>query len=155
MQLLSNYVKCIVKICTKLNRVVLSSLSNGATVNESYLNSKALKVKPFGFVNTTYSLKAPIKGKFNQTKQLNTTMPNLIHYLVASSIGLLYDYLDNHDAYKIYTIHSRFATAAKNVTLLVDILKTVYIKRYTKSVYFAMHISVAYMKFKCIYANLL
>ena len=93
---LSNYVKCIVKICTKLKKVVLPPLSNGAIVNESYFNYKALKVKPLGFVNTTYSLKAPIKNKnrFNQTKQLNITIPNLIHYLVASYIGLLFGYLD-------------------------------------------------------------
>jgi DNA-directed RNA polymerase len=56
-----------------------------------------------------------IKYQFDQTKQLNATMPNLIHSLKASSIALLYNLLAKCGKANIYTVYDCFAVTADKV----------------------------------------
>lgn len=65
-------------------------LPSGAIISQSYFNFKTLKIRPFAFIKFKYNFKTIIKDEFNGVKQLNATMPNLIHSLNASSIALLY-----------------------------------------------------------------
>lgn len=57
-------------------------------------------------------------------------MPNIIHYLDASSIAILYSYLSKNKITDIYTVHDCFAVTANNVETLISDLK-VYIYTYT------------------------
>ena len=132
---LSLYIRSIVKICTKLNIAVPWTLPSGAIISQSYLDSTTLKIRPFGFVKSKYNFKTIIKDKFDSTKQLNATMPNLIHSLDASSIALLYKFLRANSVSNIYTIHDCFAVSANNVSLLINLLKGVYIKIYSDDIY--------------------
>lgn len=135
MQELKNYLKSIVKICTKLNMPVPWVLPSGAIVSQSYLESKTLKVKLFAFMKSKYSFKYTIEDKFDLRKQSNAAMPNLIHSLDACSVALLYKELSAANACNIYTIHDCFAVTAGEVELLINLLKSVYIKIYSKNVY--------------------
>jgi len=137
MKLLNAYLKSIIKICTKQNIPIPWSLPNGAIINQSYLNSKTLKVRPFAFIKSKYNFRTIIKDEFDSVKQLNATMPNIIHSLDASSIALLYKAFSAEGFDNIYTIHDCFAVTANNVELLIDLLKGVYIKIYSDDVYLA------------------
>ena len=58
----------------------------------------------------------------------------------ASSIALLYYYLNQHNAHKIYTIHDCFVATANNVAILIDLHKAVYLEIYYENVYLiSMH----------------
>jgi len=135
MKHLNSYIRAIVKICTKLNIAIPWTTPSGAIINQSYLNSKTLKLKPFAFIKSKYNFRTIIKNEFDSVKQLNATMPNLIHSLDASSIALLYKVFSECDGENIYTVHDCFAVTSNNVKLLIGILKGVYIKIYSENVY--------------------
>jgi DNA-directed RNA polymerase len=132
---LKNYIKSIVKICTKLNIPIPWVLPSGAIVSQSYLDSKTLKIRPFAFINSRFSFKTIIKDKFDLRKQSNAAMPNLIHSLDASSIALLYKELSGNNTLNLYTIHDCFAVTADRVELLINLLKGVYLKIYSDDIY--------------------
>ena len=135
MKLLNSYIRDIVKICTKLNIAVPWALPSGAIISQSYLNSKTLKTRPFSFIKSKYNFRTIIQNEFDQVKQLNATMPNLIHSLDASSIAILYKVFYEYEGENIYTIHDCFAVTANNVKLLIGVLKGVYINIYSENVY--------------------
>lgn len=99
------------------------------------MKSVTLKIRPFAFIKSRYNFRTVIKDQFDQTKQLNATMPNLIHSLDASSIALLYNLLAKCDIANIYTVHDCFAVTADNVDLLISLLKSVYMTIYSDNVY--------------------
>lgn len=109
-------------------------LPSGATISQSYLENKTLKVRPFAFINSKYSFKYIIQDKFDLRKS-NAAMPNLIHSLDASSIALLYKELSANKTNILYTIHDCFAVTADKVKLLINLLKGVYIKIYSEDSY--------------------
>lgn len=137
MKLLNSYLRSIIKICTKQNTPIPWSLPSGAIVSQSYLSSKILKVRPFAFIKSKYNFRTIIKDEFDSVKQLNVTMPNIIHSLDACSIALLYKGFSAEGYDNIYTIHDCFAVTANNVELLIDLLKGVYIKIYSDNIYLA------------------
>ena len=132
---LKSYLRTIVRICLKLNLPIPRVLPSGAIISQSYLDSKMLKIRPFGFINTKYTFKTIIKDKFDVRKQSNALMPNLIHSLDASSIALLYKELSENNSYDLYTIHDCFAVTADKVELLINLLKAVYLKIYSENLY--------------------
>ena len=132
---LKSYLRTIVKICTKLNMPIPWVIPSGAIISQSYLDSKTLKIKPFGFIDSRYNFKTVIKDRFDLVKQSNALMPNLIHSLDASSIALLYERLSENNTYNLFTIHDCFAVTTDKVELLINLLKAVYIKIYSESKY--------------------
>lgn len=138
MKLLNTYLRSIIKICTKQNMTIPWPLPSGAIISQSYLNSKTLKMRPFAFIKSKYNFRTIIKDEFDGVKQLNATMPNLIHSLDASSIALLYKVFSAQGCGSIFTIHDCFAVTANDVKLLIDLLKGVYIKIYSEEVYLSI-----------------
>ena len=138
MKLLNTYLRSIIKICTKQNMTIPWPLPSGAIISQSYLNSKTLKMRPFAFIKSKYNFRTILKDEFDGVKQLNATMPNLIHSLDASSIALLYKVFSAQGSGSIFTIHDCFAVTANDVKLLIDLLKGVYIKIYSEQVYLSI-----------------
>ena len=130
---LGNYLDSIAKICTKLNMDIPWNLPSGAMVRESYQKEKTYQLKAFSFLKAKYTFKKYIKGKFDLRKQKRSTMPNLIHSLDATTIALLYKDYKNIGC--LYTIHDCFATTANHVPMLIDVLKSVYLKLYSSEDY--------------------
>lgn len=63
-------------------------------------------------------------------------MPNLIHSLDSSSLGLLYDRLYNlYKDVNFYAIHDCFSTTCDKVESLINLLETVYLTIYTEDNY--------------------
>ena len=139
MEALKDYIGRVVLICARINMPVPWTLPSGAIISESYLKSKELKIRPFGFVNGTYTFRVPVDSNspqlYDLVKQRNSTMPNLIHSLDATSIALIYEQLKAFDIHKIYTIHDCFVTTANNVDKLVGFVKGAYTSMYSDTAY--------------------
>lgn len=133
-KILNDYTKTIVKIFIKLDMAIPWTLPHGAIISQSYLSSKKKRIKPFSFINTRFNFRT-ILDKFDKVKQANAIAPNLIHSLDASSIALLYHFLDKHQIKDLYTIHDCFAVTANNVDVLIENLKGVYLFLYADSGY--------------------
>lgn len=133
---LKDYIKGIVKVCSKLKIGVPWVLPSGAIVSQAYLAYKTADIEPFAFTSTRYNFRTVLKD-FNNTKQLSATMPNLIHSLDASSIALVYDRFSqrNSDQNNLFTVHDCFGVTCDNVELLIDTLKAAYIFIYSDKVY--------------------
>ena len=125
------YLDIIAKICTKLDMPIPWRLPHGALVNESYMETKKLRLHNFYFLKPKYTFYQFLKGEYSLRQQKRSTMPNLIHSLDASTIALLYKEYKN----RLYTIHDYFATTADLVPLLIDTLKSTYLKLYSDEDY--------------------
>jgi DNA-directed RNA polymerase len=128
---LSKYLNNIVGICTRLGMGVPWNTPSGADIWESYLIENERKIAAFTFTKTRYTFKTYLLNKYDVKKQRKATRPNLIHSLDASTIAILYSYL-NKD---LCTIHDCFAVTANNVPLLIYKLKMVYIRLYSTNTY--------------------
>ena len=144
---LNNYMKSLVKICTKFNIPLPRKLPSGAVVSESYIESKSQQSTPIAFLNKTkYTFKVPVKNKkgeyvYNKRKMTTAIMPNVVHSLDATAIAMLYELLKSPTNLKkapvnnIYTVHDCFAMTANNINRLMECLKNTYIKMYSDNVY--------------------
>ena len=101
-------------------------------IYQSYLVEEEYKIAPFTFTKTRFTLKKYLPGKYDINKQRRAVRPNLIHSLDATTIAMLYNYLDG---ISIYMIHDCFAVTAKHVPLLIYKLKMVYIRLYSSHKY--------------------
>ena len=135
LKLLIDYLKSIANICNKLNLIIPWGSSSGLLVNQSYMASKEVKLRPFSFSKSSFILKVPTT-KLNTQKQIRAFMPNLVHSLDAASLALLAEYyFKTVDIKNFYAIHDCFAVTANNVNTLIDYLKLVYIKIYSEDDY--------------------
>lgn len=135
LKLLVMYLKDIASICNKLNLIIPWGTSSGLLVNQSYMDSKDVKLRPFSYSKSSFILKVST-NKLNTTKQVRAFMPNLVHSLDAASLALLAEHYFNGDQSKnFYAIHDCFAVTANNVDMLIKYLKLVYIKIYTEDHY--------------------
>ena len=135
LKLLLDYLKSIANICNKLNLVIPWGSSSGLLVNQSYMESKEVKLRPFSFNKSSFILKVPTT-KLNTLKQVRAFMPNLVHSLDAASLALLAEYyFKTVDVKNFYAIHDCFAVTANNVDTLISYLKLVYIKIYSEDDY--------------------
>lgn len=50
------YFKTIAKICNKLNLVIPWGTSSGLLVNQSYTSSKEIKLRPFSYDKSSFSI---------------------------------------------------------------------------------------------------
>ena len=139
LKLLMKYLKDVARICTKLDIVIPWGTPSGVLVNQSYLVTKEVRLKPFTYSKSTFSIRVlDKKGAFNASKQVRAFMPNLIHSLDAASLALLADmyFKDNSTEYKnFYAIHDCFAVTANNVENIMEFLKLVYIRIYSNGKY--------------------
>ena len=68
---------------------ITCSLPTGFTIKQSYLESKSTTITPFMLSKIKLNLKVSIKNKYDRNKQVRALMPNLIHFLDATSLSLL------------------------------------------------------------------
>lgn len=131
----NQYLKTIGSICSSLNITITWALPSGLTVNQYYLDSEAIRLKPFTYRKNTFNLKIKI-NKLNKQKQIRALMPNLIHSLDAASLALIVDMLNNKkSSANFFAIHDCFAVSANNVENLIKTIKMVYIKIYSDNNY--------------------
>lgn len=130
------YLKTLAKICNKLNLYIPWGTSSGLLVNHSYVSSKEIKLRPFSFEKSSFSLNVPT-DKLNGNKQIRAFMPNLIHSLDAAALALLVHYYFNNgsNVHNFYAIHDCFAVTANNIEMNMNYLKVVYKKIYSEDDY--------------------
>lgn len=132
LKLLITYLKNIARIFTKAGMIITWKSSSGLLVSQSYIESKEIKLRPFSYNKSTFSLKVST-DKINAKKQIRSLMPNLIHSLDAAALSLLVHNLK--EVNNFYAIHDCFAVTANNIDILITRLKYVYIKIYTEDNY--------------------
>ena len=133
------YLKTVAKICSFLNITITWTLPTGLNVSQYYVDSEAIRLKPFTYKKNTFNLLVGTK-KLNKRKQIRALMPNLIHSLDASSLALVVDmfFKDNikeSNVNNFYSIHDCFAVTANNIVNLIKYIKLVYIKIYSDEQY--------------------
>ena len=135
---LLKYLNELAQVLTKLGLYIPWTKASGVEVRQSYLAMKKETLKIFTYKRKTFSIKVPIKSKYNKTKQVRAFMPNLIHSLDADALALLVSYYFNDNSSNIkniYTVHDCFAVTANNVEDISNMLSNVYQKIYTKKQY--------------------
>ena len=135
----SDYLLNVASICNFLNIPIIWSLPTGLEVNQYYVDTEAIRLKPFKFKKSTYNLKIKT-NKINKKKQSRALMPNLIHSLDASSLSLILNlFYENRkndvDKINFFAIHDCFAVTANNIDNLFKYIKLVYIKIYSEDSY--------------------
>jgi len=83
-------------ICYKLGIPISWALPSGLTIKQSYLQTESTSIKPFLHSKVKLNIKVTIKGSYDKNHQIRALMPNLIHYLGATSMALLfYDFTNS------------------------------------------------------------
>ena len=83
------YLRNIATILTLIGLPIVWSLPHGLTVTQSYLEVKSSSIRPF-LHRVKINIQVVNKNKYDKAKQVRALMPNLIHFLDASSLSLLY-----------------------------------------------------------------
>lgn len=135
----NSYLSKVAEICSILNITITWTLPSGLNVKQFYVDSEAIRLKPFKYKKSTFTLKIKT-NRVNKNKQVRALMPNLIHSLDAASLALILDrfYLENQDKnnkINFFAIHDCFAVTSKNITSLIKTIKLVYIKIYSEDSY--------------------
>ena len=132
----NSYINRIAEICSNLNITITWTLPSGLNVNQYYIDSEAIRLKPFKFRKNTFNIKVK-NNKINKNKQIRALMPNLIHSLDAASLCLIVNMFTQYKSNKInfFAIHDCFAVTANNIVNLIKIIKLVYIKIYSEDSY--------------------
>jgi hypothetical protein len=133
---LSDYLKSISKLCSKLNVPIVWNLPHGLVVVQSYLKQDSFEIKPFKTFKSFLTLSINSK-KIDARKQSNALMPNLVHSLDSTTIVLLKYHIDKHTGKNtsMYTIHDCFAVTADQVMNLVILIRSIYTKLYSEERY--------------------
>ena len=136
LKLLVLYLKTVAKIFNKLDLHIPWGTGSGLLVNQSYTSSEDIKLRPFSYDRSSFTLKVST-GRLSGNKQIRAFMPNLIHSLDATALALLVEYLFNTkgEFKNFYAIHDCFAVTANNVDMLIKNLKLVYVKIYSEDDY--------------------
>lgn len=136
---LSDYLKNIADICTNINISIPWLLPTGLKVQQYYIDSEAIRLRPFKYKKNTFTLKIANKDKINKPKQIRALMPNLIHSLDSASLTMLVNIFDssstNREYLNFYSIHDCFAVNCNEVAILFEALKTVYLSIYSDDAY--------------------
>jgi DNA-directed RNA polymerase len=102
------------------------------------MEKQTLQIKPFTYLSNRINLTITDKLKIDKSKQLTAFMPNLVHSLDAASLTLLFDSLtttvkvkNNNSYINFYSVHDCYGVTAKHVDILIEMLRSVYIKLYS------------------------
>ncbi len=132
---LIRYLKLVAKVMNKLGLPIPWTLPSGVYVQQSYLDTDDVSLKPFSYSKHKFTLKIK-KDNYDNKKQVRAFMPNLIHSLDAASLALLIDLYFNRTGFaNIYTVHDCFAVTANQVHNTMNLLKQVYINIYSNETY--------------------
>ncbi|KAF1827981.1 bacteriophage type DNA-directed RNA polymerase, partial [Decorospora gaudefroyi] len=113
------------------------SLPTGITIRQSYLESKSTSITPFMHSKVKLNLKVTVKDKYDKRKQVRALIPNLINYLDASSLSLLFEEFSNsyNNLVQFFSIHDCFGTTCDKVFSLKTTLASVYTDLYSSDPY--------------------
>lgn len=143
LEILVDYFKQVSNILSQLQLHIPWVLPSGININQGYLNTKDSRIKPFSYSKKTFVLKKvltrdevskckTIKSVFNDSKQIRSFMPNLIHSLDACALTMLVNefFKLSNNIKNIYSIHDCFAVNCNNVVNIINLLKVAYISIY-------------------------
>jgi DNA-directed RNA polymerase len=139
---LNVYLRKIVVILNKLNLPVFWKLPTGLVVSQNYLVKKFKKVEPFTYLPNSITITTTIKGSIDKNKQITAFMPNLVHSLDSTALCLLYSSFnisimkEKGDNVNFYSVHDCYGVTAKYAELLINILRSIYIKMYSDEIFF-------------------
>lgn len=130
------YLKEMASILNKLNMPIIWRLPTGLEVSQRYILLKIKKLEPYDFSDRTLNLTMTDKTSINKFKQKNALMPNLVHSLDSTTLFMVYNILNYSNKYmNFYSVHDCFGVSAKDVDVLINILKGVYIDLYSNNKY--------------------
>lgn len=130
------YLKNIASIFNNFNLPIIWRLPTGLEVSQKYIFLKIKKIEPYGFSNRTLNLTISDKTSINKLKQKNALMPNLVHSLDSTTLFMLYNIFKYSNKYmNFYSVHDCFGVSPKDVDLLINILRGVYIELYSNNKY--------------------
>jgi len=137
------YLESILKVCNELNIGINWYLPHGLEVNKFYLYKHKKRVPLVSYSKQRLTIKYVYKNRLNKSKQNTALMPNLIHYLDATSLMLLcqkFLSINNHGS--IFTVHDCFATTCDKVANLLVILRFVYKNSIMKNPFYVSLIKI-------------
>lgn len=133
---LSKYLKNIAKLFFIINQSITWNLPSGLVVNQSYLETRYTTINPFIYSKSKLSISVTGKGVYSKNIQIRSLMPNLIHYLDASSLCLLYEQFSPDDFIpQFFSVQDCFDTICEKVNALKTILASVYTDLYSSEPY--------------------
>jgi hypothetical protein len=138
LNLITEYLKSIAKICIKANTFIPWILPTGLIIRQSYTNLKEVRISPFNYSKYTFVLKTKQLNKIDSKKNIRALMPNLIHSLDSASLSLLIEkYFCSYEnnVKNIFAIHDCFATTCNNIDFVIETLKLIYISIYSEKLY--------------------
>jgi DNA-directed RNA polymerase len=111
-------------------------LPSGFGVQQQFYEVKTLKIKPYIYGKDLLNLNTPDKNKYDNSKQLTSLMPNLVHSLDAASLALLISYFFKESNSKnFYSIHDCFSVSCNHIHTIMNLLKVIYLNVYSKDRY--------------------
>ncbi len=103
---------------------------------QSYLETSTTDIQPWTYSKAKLNLTVTNKNKYDKYKQMRALMPNLIHSLDANSLCSLYCiFSEEYPNAQFFSIHDCFGTTAEKVSLLKNILASVYTDLYSNDPY--------------------
>ena len=87
---LTEYLGSVTKLYNKLNLSIIWNLPTGLRVIQSYMKSSTTPISPFQYSKVKLNIKTRSSTQYNSRKQTRALMPNIIHYLDASSLCLFF-----------------------------------------------------------------
>lgn len=89
---------------------------------------------PFHGVVREYILRLP-SNKMNKIKQVNATIPNIIHSLDASHLYKVIDLMAIKNIHQFITIHDCFGSHPNNIEIMSKLVKISFIEMYSNPEY--------------------
>ena len=133
---LLKYLEAVAERCFMLNIPIPWTLPSGVYIKQSYVEDDKVRLKPFSYHKSTFTLRVRDKNQLSRAKQVRSFMPNLVHSLDATSLALLVDlYFKSNNIHNIFSVHDCFAVTANRVGNVMELLKLVYTKIYSNDLY--------------------
>ena len=137
-KLITDYLWGLADICSQANIPIPWRLPTGLIINQSYMQSKEIRIAPFDYIKHTFQVKVPVKEKLDLLKQNRAFMPNLIHSLDATTLVFLIEAYFNKNPNPVtnfYAIHDCFGTTCNNMQYIISMLQSIYISLYSDKKY--------------------
>jgi len=124
-KLITDYLWDLASICSTANIPIPWKLPTGLIINQSYMQSKEIRIAPFDYIKHTFQLKVHVKEKLDILKQNRAFMPNLIHSLDATTLAFLIEAYFNKNPNPIKIV-TQSMTVLVQLVIICNILYQCY-----------------------------